>query len=167
MKRLITLIVLIAMVLTIFAGCQSSGMDATQATEPSSEATEPSSEATEPSEPIDPDVLFTGIPTQGILKEAYDHLMNYVIPSKHDPLLWYYGCINDCIVIFQDGNLHAYWSISVADCVFKDSESFCIRVFKGRENCTLQEAYEKGWLTKDHIKQLEARHLELMEVWHN
>ena len=36
-------------------------------------------------------------------------------------------------------------------------------VYKDGEVCELNDAYEKGWLTKDHIKQLEARHPDVIE----
>ena len=175
MKRLITLIVLIAMVLSIFAGCQSSGMDATQATEPSSEATEPSSEATEPSseatepsEPIDPDVLSLTPPSKEVLQELSDAFVNAGILNKLTNYpedcggFWIYGTINGCIVIFGAGNM--FWSetITVADCEFFYASSFEIYVYRDGEVCVLKDAYEKGWLTEDHIKQLEARHPDVI-----
>ena len=162
MKRLITLIVLIAMVLTIFAGCQSSGMDATQ-------ATEPSSEATEPSKPIDPDVLSLTPPSKEVLKELSDAFTNNGLANwlenypDHCGGSWIYGTINGCIVVFIEGQLHAEWEIYVADCEFVYGSSFLIEVYKDGEVCELKDAYEKGWLTKDHIKQLEARHPDIFE----
>ena len=160
--KLLVSILSLVLILSIFAGCQYSGMDATQATEPSSEATEPSSEATEPSEPIDPNVLFTEVPTQGNLKALYDKLVNYAISDRYPLSTWYYGAINDCIVVFMEGNTFWTRTIVVADCEFYHTQGFYIFVYKGGERCKLEEAYEKGWLTKDHIKQLETRHLEVM-----
>ena len=160
--KLLVSILSLVLILSIFAGCQSSGMDATQ-------ATEPSSEATEPSEPIDPDVLSLAPPSQAVLKELSDAFTNNGLPNRlenypdHCGGCWIYGTINGCIVVFKEGQLHAVWDIIVADCVFNYGISFLIAVYKDGEVCELNDAYEKGWLTKDHIKQLEARHPDVIE----
>ena len=160
--KLLVSILSLVLVLSIFAGCQFSGMDATQ-------ATEPSSEATEPSEPIDPDVLSLTPPSQEVLKELSDALVNVGLLNKlvNYPKDcggdWIYGTINGCIVVFIDGQLHAEWEIYVADCEFVSGSSFLIEVYKDGEVCELKDAYEKGWLTEDHIKQLEARHPDIFE----
>lgn len=154
MKKVFFLILVITIALTVICGCQS----------PSVNATIPS---TQPSENRDPNVLSTELPSKEVIKTVRDaawdqgynaDLTNY---PKHCNGAWYYGTINDCIVIFSEAQLTAERNLWVADYVFTWRMWFNILVYKDGECCLLEEAYEKGWLTKEHIAQLHERHGEI------
>lgn len=166
MKKIIILFILVAIVLLLFAGCEDPGVDATQgtmpptdeATEPSSEATEPSSEATEPSgRHIDPNVLYNLLSED--LKQEISEVMkvdwDYIDPYYGSK---YYGTINGCSIIRVPGGIDlgpTHGRFEVAGYMFEWSSDFDFRVYRDGEVCTLEDAYEKGWLTK---KQIEAIH---------
>ena len=151
LKKLCLLFVLAVMMLTLISACQSPSID-----------TPPS---TEPSKPIDPNVLSTVPLSQEVCKEISEilnvNLENY--PKYSRVPVWYYGTINGCIVTFKQTQLHAESYIRVADCEFRYHSSFLILVYRDGEGCTLEEAYDKGWLNKAHVKQLEERHPKVLE----
>ena len=153
-RKLCLLIVLAVMILTLIPACQSPNTDTTPSTEP-----------TKPTEPIDPNVLSTVPLTQEVCKEISEilnvNLENY--PKRCPGPVWYYGTINGCIVIFEETQLHAEWYIRVADCEFRYHSSFLILVYRDGEGCTLEEAYDKGWLNEAHVKQIEERHPKVLE----
>lgn len=143
MKKICAILILFATVLSLFAGCQS----------------------TEP----DPNVLSTIPPSKEVCMEIFLTLLDM---GKHADGLryadvgveygWYYGTINGCIVALGEvasAAVPCYWE--VAGCTFGYGSGFEILVYRNGEACQLQEAYENGWLTEEHIKQLEERHMDM------
>lgn len=147
MKQVFACFVLLAIVVTMFAGCQ---------------------------EPYDPNKLYTDIPSQEVCKEMYLLLLDMGeqvdgvdYSNFHSDFTWYYGTINGCIVAFGvPGQIDATRYITVAGCTFRYGSSFKIFVYRDGEACELEEAYEQEWLTEEHIQKLEVRHVELMEERH-
>ena len=140
MKKVILSVILLAIAVTIFSGCQ---------------------------ETYDPNKLSTAAPSQKVLTTMRDAMREYNVDLTNYPGYcgdaWYYGTINDCIVIFQETDHNAVCCIGVANYTFKHNKSFFIAVYRDGEVCYLEEAYEKGWLTEDHIAQLHVRHSEMLE----
>lgn len=112
----------------------------------------------------DPNVLSTAAPSSEVLRTVRDAMWDngYNVDLTNYPgyckQAWYYGTINGCIVTFLETSLQAEHTIKVADCLFMYRTSFVIPVYKDGAVCTLEEAYEKGWLTQEHIAQLHVRH---------
>lgn len=155
MKKVFILFMLLTMLLTLLAGCQSSGTDITV----------PSDDSTKP---VDPNVLSLEPLSQELCEEINAvFLENWDIngdltsyPEYYNGY-WYYGTVNGCIVIFGEAQLTAERSLTVADYVFSYPMWFNIYVYKDGECCYLEEAYDKGWLTNEHIAQLHERHGEI------
>ena len=106
--------------------------------------------------------------TAEVRKEIHDVLLdmgeNVVLSEKPKEGDGYYGIINECIVVRgNDGTLDVESCISVAGCAFVNGAPFRIFVIRDGEICEIQEAYEKGWLDEEHIRQLEARHAEVQD----
>lgn len=104
------------------------------------------------------------------------HLKNE-IASQNDalvywdsPLEWadpYYGTINNCVIVKteQISVSGVDWGhINVADYVFCWTDPIKLHVYRDGEVCLLEEAYEKGWLTEEHIEKLYQRHREYIEL---
>lgn len=148
MKKAISLVILLAMTLSLFTGCQ---------------------------EPYDPDKLYTeDLPSKEVCKEIFLAFLDmgkhaYCLRSEMiygdmsiDYDMWYYGTINGYMVILADvADTCVEARMKIAGCVFKFGTAFELYLYRdGEVVCTLKEAYEKGLLTKDHIKLLEQRHVE-------
>ena len=151
MKKVFAILIILAMSLSFFAGCQSANPDATQ-----------------PTGSIDPNVLSVVPLTAEVRKEIHDVLLgvgeNVVLSENPKEGDGYYGIINECIVVRgNDGVIDVNSCIRVADCTFVNGTSFRIFVYRDGEICELQEAYDEGWLTEEHIQQLEVRHSEVQD----
>ncbi len=139
-NRIIAVIIL-ALVVSLFAGCQ---------------------------EPYDPDKLYTDPPSQEVCKEIHSTFMDrgMIIFRYNDIGVnydWFYGTINGCIVAFYDSSDMAIYfpGWEIAGYTFEYGSPFEIYVYRDGEVCLLQEAYEKGWLTKIQIGKIYERHNEL------
>ena len=75
------------------------------------------------------------------------------------------GTINGCTVLaVRDGfetDIERH-SITIADFEFRVSALFA---YRSGEVCRLQEAYENGWLTKEHIGLIHAKYQEIEKNW--
>lgn len=81
----------------------------------------------------------------------------------------YYGTINNCTVIRAERrSIAAVWMgwgrYEVADRVFYWSDPFRLYVYRDGEVCTLEEAYERGWLTKEQIDKIYEKHQEYIAL---
>ena len=166
MKKVFAIWVILSLLLTILSGCQSLGAGVPMDTTPSTEATEPS---TKPTETLNPDVLSLEPPSLEVRKEMRDaiwklgitvDLTNYPANCNN---VWYYGTINGCIVTFKEFSMNWEYTFRVAGYAFTNRVHFDILVYKSGEACTLREAFEKGWLTEDHIRQLHERHAAIVD----
>lgn len=143
MKKVLAVVVLSSLVLTLFTGCPVSD---------------------------ESDVLSTE-PLLDTLKEQiyYDLLMEHDTLVQWDFVDPYYGTINDCIVliIFPAPNTMkpaVLWRQRIAGYEFEwGSPINGFYVYRDRDACTLQEAYEQGWLTEEHIGEIHERHIEYRE----
>ena len=151
MKKVISLVILVAMTSSLFVGCQ---------------------------EPYDPNKLYTDLPSKEVCKEIYLTFQDMgtwacglyfesIYGDKNINYQWYYGTINGYIIILSEpGDVCVACQMKVADCTFEYGYPFEIYAYKDGQVWVLQEAYEKGLLTKDHIKLLEERHVEIVEgLW--
>lgn len=134
MKKLFAFLILLTMMLTLFSGCK---------------------------EVRDPDLIYK-VPLSEEMKEE----INDVIKVNLDYVNYYegssyYGMINDCVIIrdstYIDMGVVVYGRYEIAGYLFEWIHEFTILVYRDGESCTLQEAYEKGWLTK---KQVEVIHTQ-------
>lgn len=145
MKRSLVLFVLLTVVLTLFAGCQTAK---------------------------DPNVLYNE-PLSEELKEeiSYELLTEHDIKIEWGFVDPYYGTINDYIVLiihpnFNGGVITVEWQQEIADYIFKWGEPIGgFYVYRNGDTCELGEAYEKGWLTKEQIGKIHERHLEYYEAF--
>lgn len=162
--KILSIIVLLALALSLFAGCQSSSTGG--GADPSTEVTEPSTEATEPS---DPNVLYQD-PLSEACKKEINKLLKYV---DLDYVNYYYGScvygtINDCVIIRKAPGIDLGPTVGcfeVAGYMFDWSSEFGFLVYRDKEYCSsLADAYEKGWLTK---KQIEVIHAESHKKYAN
>lgn len=146
--KILSIIVLLALVLSLFTGCQSSstggGMNS-------------STEATELS---DPNVLYQD-PLSEERKEEINKVLkiglDYVDPFYGSCV---YGTINDCVIIREPADIDmgpTKGYFEVAGYMFQWSSDFGFLVYRDGEVSRLKEAYEKGWLTE---KQIEVIHAE-------
>ena len=139
MKKAVSVIVLLVLLISLFTGCQA---------------------------PYDSNKLYTELPSEEVFEEMFIALSykNYYVDLRKYPEScphgeWSYGTINDCIVAgATTADIGGVTVITIADYVFEYGRPFHIFVYKDGEGCTLQEAYEQGWLTKEHIEQLHVRH---------
>ena len=169
--KLLVSILSLVLILSIFAGCRSSGVDATQATETS---TEPSSEPCNPNalyEDTFSEELKTEIKQKIVLKydtviswRIYD--LDYEFPAYDYP---YYGTINDCVIFRQShaGMMDApkRTLLEVADYTFEWNEDFNFYVYRDGEAFNLKEAYENGLLNKEQVRVIHEKHSGYYAQW--
>lgn len=140
MKRLLILTVLLTILLTIFAGCQTLR---------------------------DPNMIYEDILSEELKQDIYHELL-----MQQDVLVnldyidhysggAYYGTINDCVIIRE---IQYNWfgttigRFEVAGYTFEYGDTFYLYVYRDGEVCQLKEAYENGWLTKEQIEVIHAKH---------
>ena len=78
----------------------------------------------------------------------------------------YSGTVNGCtvfLIAIYDSGISSV-PMKVADCVFEWPTVFKIYVYRSGEVCKLKEAYEKGWLTETHIREIHKEHVEQEKV---
>lgn len=151
MKKIIAIVALLALVLTLFAGCQA---------------------------PTDPDVLHR----ETLSDELKTKIKNKIVLKYDEVICWegvlvdwaepYYGTINDCIIVqyagtdrMSIGMERGY--IEIAGHAFESPNYIGLYAYRDGEVCKLQEAYEQGWLTKEHIGKIHERHKEIYATWLN
>lgn len=70
----------------------------------------------------------------------------------------YFGTYNGCSVMFIDtpwwGYMDSFWSEEIAGYTFGYGSSQTLDVYRDGEFVSLKEAYEKGWLSKNDIKDI-------------
>ncbi len=147
MKKICAIIALAAIALSLFAGCQSAGVAS-----------------------VDPNILNHAILSQET-KDAVDRAIRAIDPGfvnvEWDFQRLCYGTINDCIVVNTEkiGDMHpaVLWRTKVGNYVFEWGHPTELYVYKDGKACTLSDAYKKGWLNDDHIRQLYDHHEDLRE----
>lgn len=83
--------------------------------------------------------------------------------DRIDPCL---GTINSCVILIDRASVTMdYWTETIADCVFEWGQPVELYAFRNGEICYLREAYEHGWLTKEHIQLIYAKHEEIGQNW--
>ena len=93
-------------------------------------------------------------------REKYDLPENYVyqMTTEDVDIYKFFGKYNNCVAIFIDSILYDYnemvWSENVAGCTFKYSSSRQISIYKNGEFTTLNIAYNKGWISKEDVKDI-------------
>lgn len=142
MKRLITFFVLSAVMLTLFAGCES---------------------------PSDPNVLYEDPLSNKLKKEISTAFSEkYGFEFDWDCVKPDIGTINGCTVVvirsesMAEIELH---KVVISDFEFRNSGPLFLYAYRNGEVCYLREAYEKGWLTKEHIGLLHAKYEEIQQNW--
>ena len=135
MKRLSSIVIILVLLLTIFAGCQSS--DDLLRKESLSKETQ--------------DVVDTAI-----IRDCGGREISWDFPG------YYYGTINNCIIVNdinpESMHLTVACKISVGDYAFEWGFPIKLYAFKDGEACTLGEAYSRGWLNDEHIQQIYEHH---------
>ena len=109
------------------------------------------------------DEVKTKIRTKVLLLE-YDDLIYW---DGTDP---YYGTINDCIIVrvLPYGQMFVpeqRGHIEIAGYNFETPKPIRLYAYRDDEACELKEAYERGWLTKEHIEEIYERHNEIYADW--
>ena len=112
------------------------------------------------------DELKTKIRNRIIL--AYDDYISWDVTEEMS--VPYYGTINDCIIIQIAGGSsrgHGKWGsqIKIAGYAFETPDQIQLYAYRNGEACTLEEAYERGWLTKWQIGKILERHNEIYDEW--
>lgn len=75
----------------------------------------------------------------------------------------YYGRYSECEVYFEENVLPVRTEFEVAGELFCCSRGFNIRVSYRGEVCNIDEAYEKGWLSKTDVAEIAKVHREFWE----
>lgn len=79
-----------------------------------------------------------------------------------DAFYTYYGMINGCTVLMtaeREGE-PSYRTLTVADQTFEWQYPFGIYVYRDGTACTLEEAYEQGWLTEYNIAIIRMKNIQ-------
>ena len=145
MKKVILGIVLFALTFSVLIGCSAPAVT-----------------------PRNPNVLYDDPLSNEQKAQISDALsaqrVGYVDWNRIDPCL---GTINDCVILINRNVSVAcvVWGEEIADCVFEWGNPAALYAYRDGEACYLREAYEKGWLTKAHIRLVHAKHEEIRENW--
>ena len=90
----------------------------------------------------------------------------YTTQASDNP---YYGTINGCTIVRGemhsiDCEWHGYGRVEVAGYVFYWEVPHELNVYRDGEACTLGEAYERSWLTKEQIGIIHEKHREYLSM---
>ena len=117
----------------------------------------------------DPNVLYDKPPSDKLKNEiSAAFLEKYDFEFHWDRVKPDIGTINGCTVFISQGGLSfeiEVHRVIIADFEFRSSVPFSLYAYRNGEVCSLQEAYEKGWLTKEHIGLLHAKYEEIQQNW--
>ena len=178
MKKMISLIMVIILLLAAFAGC-GNALNGEQKTTPSVNAgANPddlgSDNDDNEEKEDDPTRVFTLDSLEPLSKEKQAEV-EAAWKEKNNgtgALAWchagteiglllgdrYYGTFGDSTVIFCGSNLEMLCTIKVADCEFTHGARFNIYVYNNGEFCDITEAYEKKLLSDGNIAELAKYH---------
>lgn len=119
--------------------------------------------------PRDPNVLYDESLSDKLKNEiSAVFLEEYDFEFHWDRVKPDIGTINDCTVFISQGGLSVeieVYRVIVADFEFRSSIPLALYAYRNGEVCSLQEAYEGGWLTKEHIGLLHAKYEEIQQNW--
>ena len=133
MKKAFSVILALILLVSVFAGCQA---------------------------PRDPNALTM----ETLSEEQKTTIRNKYLIKYNADFSWdttgeqssYFGTINNCVILmllgttFQPGVV-MHHTFEVAGYTFECYEPRDLFAYREGEICTLAEAYQQGWLTKDHI----------------
>ena len=108
--------------------------------------------------------------------EAKEQLDNAFLLQSNDSFCWespvaygdpYYGSINGCMILKTDQVAVGMeiGRIEIADHIFYWDGPFRLYAYREGEFCLLEEAYERGWLTEEHIEKIYREHQERIALW--
>ena len=148
----------------------------TEPTEPDGETTEPDVETTEPG--AGDNTTPTIVPPGGIPSKELQAEISEAYQKKygHEWKYWYveyesykgncaadtsyYGIYGDCVVLYQQAMICVLGEIEVGGYLFRDSTPPIIEVYRDGEICNLKEAYNKGWITDEQLRDVWGYHYQ-------
>ena len=133
MKKAFSFIIVLTILLPLLTGCQTSQEMDVLSIEPLSEE------------------LKTTIRNEYLIKYNADFSWDMA-----DGKSSYFGTINNCVILLPTGKdfLHGmvmHHQFEIAGHTFESNKPYDLFAYRDGEICKLEEAYEQGWLTKDHI----------------
>ena len=133
MKKAITVTIILILLVSFFAGCQAFR---------------------------DPNTLSM----ESLSEEQKTTIRNKYLIKYNADFSWdltggetsYFGTINNCVILMPLGTtlqpgIVMHYTFEIADHTFECYESRDLFAYREGKICTLAEAYQQGWLTKDHI----------------
>lgn len=144
MKKLIVVLILSAMLLPALAGCNA--------------------------HPIEQKTLSNELKTsiRNKIIVYYDEYLNW--DADEEMSQPYYGSINGCVIV-QVTKEYRLWGnksaqkLEIAGYLFETPDPITIYAYRSEEVCLLQEAYDRGWLTKADIGKIHERHEQIYAQW--
>ena len=139
MKKIFTCIAIVSVILFLFTGCQT---------------------------PRDPNVLYDDALSEELkeeISEVFLQRMNYGFSwNAVEP---YLGTINGCVILIERGRSIdcELWAETIAGYTFEWGHESALYAYRNGEICYLREAYDNGWLTKEHIGKIHAQHENIIE----
>ena len=144
MKKLLAVLILFAMLLPLLAGCNSHPIEQKTLS----------------------DELKTKIRNKIIVN--YDEYLNW--DAAEEISQPYYGSINGCVIVQVTKDIR-WWihrwepKLEIAGYLFETPDPITIYAYRNEEVCLLQEAYERGWLTKADLGNIHKRHNQIYAQW--
>lgn len=108
-------------------------------------------------------------PSEELVRQIEDDYFAYSHEEgKYDPAIdtkapvkYYYGVYNDCVpVMFAEPETGMGRSVAVADSYFTYPGSNSIQVWKNGQFFSMEDAYGRGLLTKEHVAQIADLHAD-------
>lgn len=141
MKKACAAILLVTIILHVFVGCQA---------------------------PRDPNVLYDEPLSDKLKKEiSATFLKEYGSEFNWDEIKPCLGTINECtiLIIRASSIFFETYKNTIEGFDFDYAGKINLYAYRDGKVCKLQEAYENGWLTKEHIGQIHAKYVEIEENW--
>lgn len=79
----------------------------------------------------------------------------------------YYGTYRNCVVWFRSGQAQAVTRKTIAGQEFIHEVGFGIHVYRNGEFMYLEDAYEKGYISRSQVKKIWKYHKSLNEKWYD
>ena len=79
----------------------------------------------------------------------------------------YYGTYRNCVVWFQSGQTQAVETKNIAGYKFTYQVGFALHVYRNGEFMYLEDAYEKGYISRSQVKKIWKYHKSLNEQWYD